>query len=83
MNRIHGKYSKLENLVKQTLKENQVNYIQDINKKYTDVEGQLRQYLIQVQEEHQKKLVMIRDLQNHFNNQVENHNKDREAHYEH
>lgn len=46
------------------MKENEVNYIEDINKKYSEVEGQMRQYLKQVKEEHGKKLMMIRNLEN-------------------
>ena len=55
VNRLQEKYAKLSRLVGENLKDNQVNYIEDINKKYDDVEGQLRQYLRQVQEEHRKK----------------------------
>lgn len=47
----------------ETLKDNQVNFIEDINKKYEDVEGQLRQYLRQVQKEHQTKWDNIRQLE--------------------
>ena len=55
INRLQEKFARLSNLVSENLKDNQVNYVADINKKYDDVEGQLRQYLRQVQEEHRKK----------------------------
>ena len=64
------------------MKDNQVNYIEDINKKYEDVEGQLRQYLRQVQEEHRKKWQQIKELENNYKNMTNGHQQDREQHYE-
>ena len=52
--------------MQKSLKENEVNYVEDINKKYSEAEGQMRQYLRQVKEEHGKKLTMIRNLENEY-----------------
>jgi hypothetical protein len=48
MNRLKGKYEKLEGLVKNKLKEGIVTNSNDINKRYTEIEGQMREYLNQV-----------------------------------
>ena len=64
------------------MKDNQVNFINDINKKYDDVEGQLRQYMRQVQEEHRKKWQQIKELENNYKDMVGGHQRDREQHYE-
>ena len=66
----------------QNLKDNQVNFVDDINKKYDDVEGQLRQYMRQVQEEHRKKWQQIKELENNYKDMVNGHQRDREQHYE-
>lgn len=55
--------------------------IADINKKYEDVEGQLRQYLREVQEEHKKKWQTIKRLEDEFKNKINTHQADREKHY--
>jgi hypothetical protein len=54
-----------------------VTYTNDINKKYDDVEGQLRQYLRQVQEEHRKKWQHIQQLEDDYIQSL-NHHRDRE-----
>lgn len=63
---MQSKYEKLHKVVQNSLKENEVNYVEDINKKYSEAEGQMRQYLRQVKEEHGKKLTMIRNLENEY-----------------
>lgn len=46
------------------------------------MEGQLRQYLNQVQEEHKKKWQMINKLENNYKEQINNYENDRGRNYE-
>ena len=46
------------------------------------MEGQLRQYLRQVQEEHQKKWQTIKELEDNYKDKINTHQRDREQHYE-
>ena len=82
MSRLKNKYKQLQNLVGQTLKENQVDFIEDIHKKHSDVEGQLRQYLNQVQDEHKKKWQTIKQLEDNYKDRLSNNERDRHVHYE-
>jgi hypothetical protein len=52
--------------VKIKIKDGKMANSQDINKRYSDIEGQMRQYMNQIREEHRKKLVTLKEMEDHY-----------------
>lgn len=68
--------------MKNKLKEGIVTNSNDINKRYTEIEGQMREYLNQVREEHRKKLLALREMEDEYKHKINNQNQDRSNQYE-
>ena len=60
MQRLEGKFSHLSSLIDQKLKEGTITNMADIDKRYQDVEGQMREYINQLKQQHTKKMVALK-----------------------
>lgn len=70
MNTLQHKYSELESLISQRLKEGTVANQYQIEARYSDMEAQTVQYLNKVKREHQMKLKALKEIEEQFKQEL-------------
>jgi gas vesicle protein len=75
MGRLKDKFSNLEKLIHGKLKSDTLMNSEELQKRYSDIEGQMRQYLNKLREEHKNKLIVLKEMEDHYKEKIAQQNK--------
>lgn len=75
MSRLKNKFQNLEKLVKTKLKTDTLMNSEELQKRYSDIEGQMRQYLNMLRQEHKNKLITLKEMEDHYKQKIAQQNR--------
>jgi hypothetical protein len=75
MARLKGKFENLERLVSGKLKSDTVLNSEELEQRYSDIEGQMRQHLNLLREEHRNKLTIITEMEAAYKDKITAQNR--------
>lgn len=75
MNRLKNKFENLEKLVKDKLKTDTLMNSEELQKRYSDIEGQMRQYLNMLRQEHKNKIITLKEMEDHYKQKIAEQNR--------
>lgn len=75
MNRLKNKFENLQKLVKTKLKTDTLMNSEELQKRYSDIEGQMRQYLNMLRQEHKNKMITLKEMEDHYKQKISEQNR--------